>query len=561
MKRLFPMLMGLAFLIPCLGQDIDGMIQVKTFPGEDVGTMVRNAMQICPSAGIPCILVIDHSLSAYVPGTLPKLCSDCYLLDHRNSPRRGPVAAYSYTCTGTDDQISINTILSIGNVYLIVIGNCAASGHIVPRSGDTLNLYGAKITANYGATPDWVIVNHGWISPTARTFTASLTRGSNTLTATNGTFTDTDLDQSLECDQAYLAGYNLNTSVGGIVNRMQIQMIDPSQVTGTSISCTITQRDDGITILGGKIYSNSFGGAAAYPMVRMQGVTNFTMRDVELHNSGSYSQYHFYHSVVMDATNVLLENNQALWDGGVFQYGNDGFDFGGPLRNAREFYDTCSTTDDCTDIFSAGNLYLEGVGRQVAGTVDGVLVEHNSGAAQGAAAVKLFEGCFDSNCNATWPINNVIVAHTESQTSVSPAPATVGSGFGYGLSIVGITMPGNGWNKILIKDSTGKYFANEVNTLSQSVSGTLNIGKLTVVRPLAVNAQSSGYPIINITNSTVSNLNIDAPGFVNAGNYLLHEDANSTIMKLCSNDQSLSDFDLLGDYSWGTDCQLSQQRK
>jgi len=88
------------------------------------------------------------------------------------------------------------------------------------------------------------------------------------------------------------------------------------------------------------------------------------------------------HSVVMDATNVLLENNKALWDGGYFQYGNDGFDFGGPLRNVREFYDTCSTTDDCSDIFSAGNLYLEGMGRQVAGTVDGVLVEHNTGAAQ-----------------------------------------------------------------------------------------------------------------------------------------------------------------------------------
>jgi len=137
----------------------------------------------------------------------------------------------------------------------------------------------------------------------------------------------------------------------------------------------------------------------------------------------------------------------------------------------------------------------------------------------------------------------------------------VGSGFGYGLYIVGITVPDNGWNNVLIKDSTGKFFANEVKTLSQSESGTLNIGKLTIVHPLAVNAQSSGYPIIDTTNSAVSNLNIDAPDFVNAGNYLIYEDASSTITKLCSKDKSPSDFDLLGAYTWGTDCQQPQYRK
>lgn len=61
----------------------DSMIHVKSFPGGDVGTMTANAMRTCPAAPIPCILVIDASLAAYAPGTMPTLCATCSLADYR----------------------------------------------------------------------------------------------------------------------------------------------------------------------------------------------------------------------------------------------------------------------------------------------------------------------------------------------------------------------------------------------------------------------------------------------------------------------------------------------
>jgi hypothetical protein len=62
----------------------DNMIHVNAFPGADVGTKVANAQLSCnPNTLIPCYIVIDASLAAYRPGTLPTLCSQCVLQDWR----------------------------------------------------------------------------------------------------------------------------------------------------------------------------------------------------------------------------------------------------------------------------------------------------------------------------------------------------------------------------------------------------------------------------------------------------------------------------------------------
>lgn len=65
-------------------QSPDNTLYAKDFKGPDVGSKVAAAMAACnPNAAIPCLLVIDPSLAAWAPGTLPTLCGHCYLKDYR----------------------------------------------------------------------------------------------------------------------------------------------------------------------------------------------------------------------------------------------------------------------------------------------------------------------------------------------------------------------------------------------------------------------------------------------------------------------------------------------
>lgn len=64
----------------------DNMLHVKSYPGTTVGYKVAAAMRSCTTeTRIPCFLVLDPSLAVYPVGTMPTLCSHCYLLDYRTS--------------------------------------------------------------------------------------------------------------------------------------------------------------------------------------------------------------------------------------------------------------------------------------------------------------------------------------------------------------------------------------------------------------------------------------------------------------------------------------------
>jgi len=68
----------------------DNTIYVKQFPGITVGQKVTAAMATCTTyTSVPCILVLDPSLAAYATGTMPTLCSHCYLWDFRTGPPSG----------------------------------------------------------------------------------------------------------------------------------------------------------------------------------------------------------------------------------------------------------------------------------------------------------------------------------------------------------------------------------------------------------------------------------------------------------------------------------------
>jgi hypothetical protein len=83
---LFPIL----FACSVVHAQTDNTIYVRNFQGSTVGAKVTAAMATCgPSTQVPCILVIDPSLAAWATGTLPTLCSHCYLWDFRTGPPSG----------------------------------------------------------------------------------------------------------------------------------------------------------------------------------------------------------------------------------------------------------------------------------------------------------------------------------------------------------------------------------------------------------------------------------------------------------------------------------------
>lgn len=75
------------FAAPKAWCQTDNTIYVKQFPGATVGVKVANAMAACgANPAVPCILVIDPSLAASPAGTMPVLCSHCYVADYREGP-------------------------------------------------------------------------------------------------------------------------------------------------------------------------------------------------------------------------------------------------------------------------------------------------------------------------------------------------------------------------------------------------------------------------------------------------------------------------------------------
>lgn len=83
MKPRIAIILSFFLLLTAAYGQSDNMVHVKSFPGNDVGTKVTNAMATCPAQG-PCILVIDASLAGFASGTMPTLCANCSLADYRS---------------------------------------------------------------------------------------------------------------------------------------------------------------------------------------------------------------------------------------------------------------------------------------------------------------------------------------------------------------------------------------------------------------------------------------------------------------------------------------------
>lgn len=115
----------------------DNMVHVKSFPGNDVGTKVSHAMASCPSAGAPCILVIDASLAGFPAGTMPTLCANCSLADYRT----GAIGVPGLSSNGANG-ITVSGIVSAATTVPLSIR----------AEGDSLT-YGWEGSFNVGSWP------------------------------------------------------------------------------------------------------------------------------------------------------------------------------------------------------------------------------------------------------------------------------------------------------------------------------------------------------------------------------------------------------------------------
>lgn len=148
MKRVVVIFAVLFLIFPALPVPVcaqsDSMVHVKAFPGITVGQKVTNAMATCPAAPVPCILVIDASLAAAAPGTMPILCATCSVADYRNGAS-GAIAA------GTPMPSGANNFWCVGDSLCYGPDWPGLESYFSQDSGLTLQggaLPGAQVTQN-----------------------------------------------------------------------------------------------------------------------------------------------------------------------------------------------------------------------------------------------------------------------------------------------------------------------------------------------------------------------------------------------------------------------------
>jgi len=129
----------------------DSTIHVKAFPGNTIGQLVTEAMATCtPVVQVPCILLIDPSLATMTVGTMPTLCSHCYLSDFRAGVPGSyalPIATPSTLGGIKPDNTTIQVNSTTG------IASAVGGSGALPAYNPTAALFfGDSITACAGVT-------------------------------------------------------------------------------------------------------------------------------------------------------------------------------------------------------------------------------------------------------------------------------------------------------------------------------------------------------------------------------------------------------------------------
>lgn len=378
MKWRIPIFTLVLLIAAAVSAQTDNTIYVRNFHGNNVGAKTTAAMATCnPSTVVPCILVLDPSLAAWPAGTMPTLCSHCYLWDftHGIPPAGGGGNTYvsvnvagsgaarpvSYPCTGigATDTTNINGALAAENIYLTIDTTahpCQNLGSVVLFSGDTLDWAGQSITSVLSNTatamPQFSITNNAVLNPTTTPFTCALTAGSTAISCSSASFTNTayagapdgDVGESFSCAGALGGGVDLDTVIANVGSGTAITVAAPTGagITAGNFSCAEQLRDYDLRIVAGEISITNAGGAGSQQPVKL-GIGHANRVRVEGGNWVDPDSTSSWHMVFWDVNDVDVEHPKCLSYSG---YGKDCVDFEGPWNNVTARVE-CDVTDDC----------------------------------------------------------------------------------------------------------------------------------------------------------------------------------------------------------------------
>ena len=233
MKRI-----GIAFALAIFGvltqaQSIDNTVNVSQFPGVTVGAKLGAAMQTCTTnALVPCILILDPSLAAYVTGTMPSLCSHCYLWDFRSGPPASGAStgaplvspAFTGTPTAPTKPCASNTDIATG----AYVANCADASGAAATALSNAEAYSQNLTSSKSLTSDY----GAYCNAIGDNDLGSISSGSHTLTDSSGWFTP-----ALATTHAVMIIQGAGTG-GAPLQTTIATYIGPTQVTLTAAAST-----------------------------------------------------------------------------------------------------------------------------------------------------------------------------------------------------------------------------------------------------------------------------------------------------------------------------------
>jgi hypothetical protein len=249
-----------------------------------------------------------------------------------------------------------------------VFGSCnfgtTAGHHLVLNSGNTLNLRGA-ITYS-PSTADVIALNHAQTlypgSPVATETNASLTTGSNTITLSTVTGSQSLVGDSIWCigglgSMGTTSGVpDLHTSVGQFISTTQIMLADPPQETASGVTCKFYTRDSNISIIGG---SYNIAGAVepnANVAIRIAEANNVYVDGITVQSGASTNAQGSYNTEFYDISGLSVHD----FTGYGWNFNQDGVHVEGPADGVVIDGVFGNTGDDSVAILSAGGQVAGG---------------------------------------------------------------------------------------------------------------------------------------------------------------------------------------------------------
>lgn len=304
--------------------------------------------------------------------------------------------------TGSDQSSQINTAL-LNNTYVKLVGDIVIDSPIIIPSNTTLDATGAIVTLTAHSGDDGVnAVQNQAVSLSRRIIDGVITNGDNTFTSDTADFTVGDEGSPIriyyDYDETSEKIEWLDTTIDSVTNGTTVELTDAPTKTMTARYVHIGDRDENVTLIGGKWIReapNGAGGENGWNSnhFRFRHIDGLRVRHIEM-NTGfaSNSKYGVnagdcYDFIIEDIyfehthSDAVHINGPALWgtirDISSHGSGDDIVSLtGGDFRNEMQWMgDTLGSITDMLveNVFSEPS-YNNSNGTQIGGISRGVLL-------------------------------------------------------------------------------------------------------------------------------------------------------------------------------------------